>query len=124
MLTHATDLIKGSWRYATGLRGFLSKTIDLDEAKAIVTEQLQNREESFLQVLERGIYGNPRSPYRRLLLHAGYQLDDVRALVRSQGLEAALSQLHDAGVYAGGCFHWPRLCRRCPGRYRDPLRFG
>ena len=87
MLTHATDLIKGSWRDATGLRCFLSKTIDLGEAKASSPISVQHREENFLRVLELGICANPRSPYRRLLLHAGFRFNDVRAFVRDQGLE-------------------------------------
>ena len=99
MLKHFTDLVKGSWRYATGLRGFLAVTIDLEEAQATLTNQLQNREETFLHMLEHGIYGNARSPYRRLLQHAGFEFADVRTLVRNQGLESALSVLYDAGVY-------------------------
>ena len=47
--------------------------------------QLQDREEPFLRVLELGIYGNARSPYRRLLVHAGYSFEDVKALVRRAG---------------------------------------
>ena len=53
----------------------------------------------YLQLLERGIYANSRSPYRRLLEHAGYKFEDVQALVRDQGLEGALSHLHDKGIY-------------------------
>jgi hypothetical protein len=99
MLKHFSDLVVGSWRYATGLRGFLAVTIDLEEAKATLLNQLENREETFLRVLELGIYGNPRSPYSRLLQHAGFELADVKALIRDQGLEGALSTLYDAGVY-------------------------
>ena len=99
MLTHALDLLKGSWRYTTGLRGFLAVRRNLEEAKGLVTRQLQNREEPFLRVLELGVYGNPRSPYRRLLLHAGFELKNVRTMVHELGLEQTLSRLHDAGVY-------------------------
>jgi hypothetical protein len=99
MLSHFRDLVQGSWRYATSLRGFLAVTIDLPEAEATLTAQLQNREETFLRLLELGVYGNPRSPYRRLLLHAGYEFDNVLSLVRNQGLESALATLYAAGVY-------------------------
>jgi hypothetical protein len=99
VLNHVTDLIQGSWRYATGLRSFLAVTIDLEEATAILLRQFQNRDETFLRVLERGIYGNQKSPYRRILLHAGFQFDDVRRLVLDLGLEAALAHLYDNGVY-------------------------
>ena len=99
MLTHLTDLIRGSWHYAAGLRGFLSTTIDFEQAKATLTEQLHRREQAFLHVVKEGIYGNPRSPYKRLLQHAGYQFEDVEALVYAQGIEGALEKLHDDGVY-------------------------
>ena len=99
MLGMLADLTKGSWRYATGLRVFLGVTTDRAEAERVLTRQLQRREETFLQVLERGIYGNSNSPYRRLLLHAGFQFEDVQRLVKDEGLTGALSRLHDAGVY-------------------------
>ena len=98
MLGHLTDLAKGSWRYATGLRGFLSVSLDLEAAQNILTHQLQRREETFLRVLEQGVYGNPRSPYRRLLLHSGFQYEDVSGLTRDIGLEKTLARLQEAGV--------------------------
>ena len=69
------------------------------EALAIVQERLRSRERNFLAVLERGIFGNPRSPYRALLDHAGYTLDDVRELVSKEGLEGTLERLRRDGVY-------------------------
>ena len=61
--------------------------------------RLANRDVSFFDVLERGVYGNPRSPYRRLLDHFGISLSNVRAMVAEYGLEATLERLHDRGVY-------------------------
>ena len=40
-----------------------------------------------------------RSPYARLFTHAGIELEDVRRLVGSDGLDATLEKLYDAGVY-------------------------
>jgi hypothetical protein len=99
MLAHLADLAKGSWRYATGLRGFLSVSLELEAAQNILKQQLQRREETFLRVLERGVYGNPKSPYRRLLVQSGFQYEDVRVLIQDRGLEKTLGQLHEAGVY-------------------------
>ena len=99
MLNHALDLIRGSWRYMTGLRSYLSVTLGREEAERLVKEQLATRDEAFLRVLELGVYANPRSPYRRLLLHAGFKLKDVESLVRDRGLEGAMAHLYDAGVY-------------------------
>jgi hypothetical protein len=86
-------------RYASGIRGFLKQPLDSEECRRIVVNQKARREESFLAMLERGIYNNPRSPYRRLLEHAGIRFSDAAALVARLGLEGALDELYDRGVY-------------------------
>src|SRR6188508_2774260 len=86
-------------RFASGLRGFLAHPTTIEDARALLAERLAGRAESFLTVAERGIYGHPRSPYLALLRAAGCELDDLRAMVRADGLEAALSSLRRAGVY-------------------------
>jgi phenylacetate-coenzyme A ligase PaaK-like adenylate-forming protein len=70
-----------------------------DEACAIVKTRLAQREKTFLRVVERSIYGNPRSPYRALLQHAGCEPEDLRTLVQQRGLEGALHILREQGVY-------------------------
>jgi hypothetical protein len=71
----------------------------VSEALAIVQERRQHRERNFLTVVERGIFANPRSPYRALLGAAGCTLGDVRQLLAREGLEGALLELRRAGVY-------------------------
>ena len=39
------------------LRRFARHTLSLEEAKRIVRERLEHREERFLQIVERSIYG-------------------------------------------------------------------
>jgi hypothetical protein len=86
-------------RFARGLRAFLAHPLSLDEARAVVRRRLDERESNFLRTIERGIYGHPRSPYRRLLALARCELGDAQRLVRTQGLEGALRTLREAGVY-------------------------
>jgi hypothetical protein len=69
------------------------------EALAIIQNRLQNREANFLKSLERGVYENARSPYRALLTNAGCTIDDVRNLVKTEGLEGTLAHLRTNGVY-------------------------
>ncbi len=57
------------------------------------------RETNFLIMVERGIFGYPRSPYRPLLKVAGCELGDLQAMVRTKGLETILRVLCEAGVY-------------------------
>jgi hypothetical protein len=86
-------------RYAWDLRGFLRRPLSPAECRRLVEERLRTREQSFLRVLEAGVFAQSASPYRALLEAAGIELGDVVQLVRSDGLEGALERLHDAGVY-------------------------
>ena len=85
--------------YARAFRRFLRKPLTLEDSRALVRRQLRARSESFLRVVETGIFGNPRSPYRRLLEHAGLGFGDVARLVRDHGVDGALARLYDEGVY-------------------------
>ena len=68
-------------------------------ARRLVAEQHARRDESFLDLLERAVYGGRDNPYRALLAAADIELGDVRRLIDEHGLEGALRELHDAGVY-------------------------
>ena len=69
------------------------------EAMSIIQDRLGNRDQNFLLSLEHGVYDNPRSPYRLLLERAGCTLDDIKELLRTEGLEGALLKLRSEGVY-------------------------
>ena len=85
--------------FAWGLRSFLRHTITLEEAKAIVQKRMAEREENFLRLVRKGIFGYPKSPYLPLLKLAGCELGDIENMVRSRGLENTLRSLREAGVY-------------------------
>jgi hypothetical protein len=85
-------------RYAAGLRTFLRQPLSSEQCRPLIERQLERREETFLKILQAGIYGNRSSPYRRLLEHAGAQFGDVARMVRSDGVEGSLDKLYDAGV--------------------------
>src|SRR5262245_33782018 len=93
------DRIRGNVRYAAGLRGFLRETLTENQASALVREQLEGRAESFLRILEFGVYAKPQSPYRKLLQHVRIEFEDVARLVRQRGVEGALRSLRDSGVH-------------------------
>ncbi len=93
------DDLKIFGRYAWGLRDFFRNTLTPADCRTMLTAQLARREESFLQILKSGIYGNPRSPYAKLLRHAGAEFGDVAEQVKRHGVEGALSNLHKEGVY-------------------------
>ena len=86
-------------RNAMAVGSFLRHTITPEEAGAFVDHELATRNEAFLRVVEEGVYANPKSPYLRLLRHAGIEFGEIRRLVSEVGLEGTLSRLYDAGVY-------------------------
>jgi len=93
------DELRGFRTYARGLGAYLSSTLCEAEARARIVRSLAEREQSFLALLEGGVYANPRNPYRRLLAHARIELGDVARLIANDGLETTLSRLHDAGIW-------------------------
>ncbi len=93
------DNLKVFAQLPLALRRFARHTMTLEEARRVVLQRMAQREENFLLTVERSIYGHPGSPYLPLLKMAGCELGDLRALVRQRGLESALRQLRDEGVY-------------------------
>jgi hypothetical protein len=89
----------GLGRFALGLRRYARELVSPAAAKQIVEQRLREREARFLSLIERAIYDNPRSPYRHLFRAAGCESGDVSTLVRTIGVEGALTRLRDAGVY-------------------------
>ena len=51
-------------RYLRGLPRFLRTTLSPAECLLRVREQLDSRDGTFVQLLERAVFANPRSPYR------------------------------------------------------------
>lgn len=86
--------ITGVLRYVTGLPRFFREPLNVDLAAS-----RQNRAAAFLRVARLGIYARPRSPYLRLLQHAGIDFGTLERLVLQTGVEGALGRLHDAGVF-------------------------
>lgn len=98
-MSETFDYLKVFTGLPFAMRRFLQHPLTLDDAKRIVVERLQRREENFLRLVAKSIYGYPRSPYLALLKLAGCELGDVRALVNNQGVEGTLRLLRQEGVY-------------------------
>jgi ABC-type nitrate/sulfonate/bicarbonate transport system substrate-binding protein len=98
-MNETLDYVRTFARFPFALRRFLRHTPTLDEAKRAVRERMERREETFLSLVERCVYGDARSPYLALLKLAGCELGDLRALVAKKGMEGALRDLREADVY-------------------------
>jgi hypothetical protein len=77
----------------------LKKTIEPDQARAIIRQRLAQREDDFIKLAKKCIYGRPESPYLRLLKQTGCEYGDFKSLIHKQGLEDALHTLFRQGVY-------------------------
>ncbi|MFN8522922.1 MAG: hypothetical protein U0821_07410 [Chloroflexota bacterium] len=86
-------------RLARDVPPFLQRRLSLDAARSHIARGLAEREVRFLDLVDRAVYQHPRSPYRQLLAHAGCEHGDLRALVRTEGIEGALRRLASQGVY-------------------------
>ena len=58
-------------RFLWKLPLFLRHPISVEQARTALRERLERRDVGFLALARRTIYGNPRSPYLRLLALAG-----------------------------------------------------
>src|SRR5687768_17564266 len=84
--------------FAAGLPSFLRQRVTPDAANAIIAERLRKREENFLSLLRLTVFARPGSPYRFIMKEAGCDAGDIEALVRADGLDAALKSLERGGV--------------------------
>ncbi|MGH2454194.1 MAG: hypothetical protein ACRDF5_10620 [bacterium] len=80
-------------------RALLAEHVTAESAMAAVRARMASREQKFLEMLERTVFGFPDSPYRPLLEAAGYDVPQVRSLVGQVGIEGALRVLGADGVY-------------------------
>lgn len=93
------ELAQRGWSLARGLRWIVRNPVTLDEARRVVADEVRRRDERLLTVLDELVWPFPRSPTHQLLVHAGVEPGDLRALVADRGVEGALEALRDAGVY-------------------------
>lgn len=93
------DELRLAARFARGLPRFLRARLTEDAALARIRRQLAKRDATFLEVFRRGMLERASSPYRALLRNAGVEYGDVERLVQREGIEGALEELYDSGVY-------------------------
>lgn len=86
-------------RFLSRLPSFLRRPTSSQEARAILHRRFEQREENFLAIVKRTVYGHAASPYRQLLKLAGCEYGDLERLVNQEGVEGALRILYRHGVY-------------------------
>ena len=94
MLSEARYYARMAWHF-----GRFIKAAPITDPEAVIRETLSRREENFLNLVRRGIFENPKSPYGQLFRLADCTFEDLRDSVRKTGLEKALQILREAGIY-------------------------
>ncbi|MDR7419229.1 MAG: hypothetical protein QN178_10005 [Armatimonadota bacterium] len=91
--------LRAAARFLWSLPAYLRRPLSREEAAAIVRRRLTRREADFLDLIDRAVYANPQNPYCKLLALAGCEPGDLKALVKRDGVEGALTVLFRHGVY-------------------------
>jgi hypothetical protein len=86
-------------RLGIEMRGYLRHPVTLEQSKETLRRRLRNREANFLDCVKKTLYDNPVSPYLGLLKAAACEYGDLERIVNQDGVESALRQLMDKGVY-------------------------
>jgi hypothetical protein len=86
-------------RFAWKFPWFLKQRVTPDQARVVIAGRMREREDNFLRMVRRAIYGYPGSPYLPLLEQAGCELGDLERMVATDGLQDTLRSLREAGVY-------------------------
>ena len=70
-MKQAAEQVAGLMRFMRDLPAFFNDSIDVTQAQARLRHNLEHREQRFLTLVDRAIFGHPRNPYLPLLRHAG-----------------------------------------------------
>ena len=97
-LANPRGLLTGA-RFLARVPVFLRRRFTLEEARAIHAARLAERESRWLDFVRRAVFGSSGGVLHRLFDHAGVSFGDLRGLVDREGLEGALQQLFEAGIY-------------------------
>lgn len=91
--------LRRTFELMAGVRDFLRDRLTLGQAEEQIKRGLDQREDTFIDLIRTRVFDDPRSPYRPLFQHAGCAFADFQASVRHHGVDGALGRLAAAGVY-------------------------
>jgi hypothetical protein len=86
-------------RFPFALRRVARHRLTPESSRELVRQRIRDREARLVGVLEHAVFSHERSPYLALFRHAGCELEDAKKLIESNGVDAALATLRDAGVF-------------------------
>jgi len=71
----------------------------IESARRLLRERMAAREDNFLTLVDKSIFGYPRSPYLKLLGPKRIFFRDLKSWVGQHGIEASLRILQNEGIY-------------------------
>ncbi len=98
-MNHAFEDVRKFCRLAARLGRFIENPLPPEQCLHAVKDSIRQREKEFLLLLQKAVYGFPKSPYLPLLRWAGVEFADVERMVLAEGVESAMARLYDAGVH-------------------------
>lgn len=90
--------IRDYWRIAAGVRDYAGRPIPAD-ARQLIRRQTEEREMTWLSLVQCAVFDVPSNPYFRMFELAGCSYGDLQQSVQRNGLTATLETLYDEGVY-------------------------
>jgi hypothetical protein len=93
------DDVAAGLRILWSLPGHVRRPVDPRETRAGILRRLARRETDFVRQVRRSVFSNPSNPYVKLFEHAGCEIGDLERLIQQEGLESALRQLYNRGIY-------------------------
>jgi len=95
--------VRKYYRFISGFRKFAKMRMEPEEAialaRAFIKKRVIAREGNFLNLVEKGIFQSPKSPYLKLLTPKRIRFDDLKAWVGKDGIEGSLRTLESEGIY-------------------------
>src|SRR5690349_14854988 len=92
------DALSGA-RLLWSLPAWLRRPMRPEQALPLLRRRFERRESDFVELIRRTVFERPSSPYRRLLGLTGCEYGDFERLARHEGVEGALRELFERGVY-------------------------
>lgn len=90
-------------RFISGLHEYLRERLEplaaLEQARVQLKKRIINREQNFLNLLEKGVFGYSSSPYLGLLKSRNVTFSDIKKWVANDGIENTLAHLQQEGIY-------------------------
>ncbi|MBD3314149.1 MAG: hypothetical protein GF344_00040 [Chitinivibrionales bacterium] len=90
-------------RFMVGLHKFFNSRLEpheaIERARELLRKRIEKREENFLTIVRKGVFGYHRSPYIRLLRARNIGYEDIRRWTENEGVEYTLQRLLQEGVY-------------------------